>query len=116
MEEGIKGLLKDKGKGKWAGKKPIGEELRLKIITKTVKERPANGTLECAHDGQGDERQPHNRAAHLEGERAQAASHTHLQTIESIGAVGRRETANPGSRPHPARTAREKAPCWHDDP
>ena len=44
MEAGISGLLKDKGKGKRAGKKPISEELRLKIITKTVQERPANGT------------------------------------------------------------------------
>jgi hypothetical protein len=44
MEAGIKGLFKDKGKGKRAGKKPISEELRLKIITKTVQERPANAT------------------------------------------------------------------------
>src|SRR6516162_3408546 len=36
MEAGIKGLYKDKGKGKRAGKKPISEEIRLKIITKTV--------------------------------------------------------------------------------
>ena len=44
MEAGIKGLYKDKGKGKRAGKKPISEEIRLKIITKTVQERPANVT------------------------------------------------------------------------
>jgi transposase len=44
MEAGIKGLFKDKGKGKRAGKKPISEEIRLKIITKTVQERPANAT------------------------------------------------------------------------
>jgi hypothetical protein len=34
----------DKGKGKRAGEKPISEELRLKIITKTIQERPANAT------------------------------------------------------------------------
>jgi transposase len=44
MEAGIKGLFKDRGKGKRAGKKPISEEIRLKIITKTVQERPANAT------------------------------------------------------------------------
>ena len=42
MEAGIQGLLK--GKGKRAGKKPISEEVKLKIITKTAQERPANAT------------------------------------------------------------------------
>jgi transposase len=38
MEAGIKALFKDRGKGKRAGKKPISEEIRLKIITKSAKE------------------------------------------------------------------------------
>jgi transposase len=59
MEAGIKGLFKDRGKGKRAGKKPISEEIRLK-----------------------DGRQPHDCAADLEGTRAQTASHTHLQALE----------------------------------
>ena len=40
MEAGISGLLKDKGKGKRAGKKPISEELR--------KGRPMPRTGVCA--------------------------------------------------------------------
>jgi transposase len=44
MEGGVDRLLKDKGKGAKAGKKPLSDELRLAIVTKTAKEKPANAT------------------------------------------------------------------------
>jgi hypothetical protein len=37
-------LLKDKGKGEKAGKRPLAEAVRLKIVTKTAQEKPANAT------------------------------------------------------------------------
>jgi transposase len=42
VEAGVAGLLK--GRSKPPGKKPIAEEIKLKIVEKTVKERPANAT------------------------------------------------------------------------
>jgi transposase len=44
MEGGVERLLKDKGKGPRAGKKRIGDEVRLQIVTRTAKEKPANAT------------------------------------------------------------------------
>jgi transposase len=44
MEGGVERLLKDKGKGRGVGKKPISDELRLEIVTKTAKEKPKNAT------------------------------------------------------------------------
>jgi transposase len=44
MNGGVERLLKDKGKGPRAGKKPISPEVRLAIVTRTAKERPANAT------------------------------------------------------------------------
>jgi len=44
MAGGVERLLNDKGKGERAGKKPIGDEVRLAIVTKTAKEKPANAT------------------------------------------------------------------------
>ena len=44
MAGGIARLLKDKGKGERAGKKPITSDLRLAIVTKTAKEKPAHAT------------------------------------------------------------------------
>jgi transposase len=44
MEGGIERLRKDKGKGPKAGKPPISDEVRLKIVTMTAKEKPANAT------------------------------------------------------------------------
>jgi transposase len=44
MEGGVARLLKDKGKGPKAGKPPISAEVRLAIVTKTAKEKPANAT------------------------------------------------------------------------
>ncbi len=44
LEGGIERLRKDKGKGPRAGKPRIGDELRLKIVTMTAQEKPANAT------------------------------------------------------------------------
>jgi transposase len=44
MDGGVERLLKDKGKGPKAGKKPISDEKRLEIVTRTAKEKPANAT------------------------------------------------------------------------
>jgi len=44
LEGGIERLRKDKGKGPRAGKARISDEVRLKIVTMTAKEQPANAT------------------------------------------------------------------------
>jgi transposase len=44
LEGGIARLVKDRGKGPKSGKKPIAEEVRLKIVAKTSQEKPANAT------------------------------------------------------------------------
>lgn len=44
MEGGVARLLKDKGKGPKAGKRPLGDDVRLAIVTKTAKEKPTNAT------------------------------------------------------------------------
>src|ERR1700758_1971875 len=43
-EGGVERLLKDKGKGPDAGKKRISDEIRLQIVTRTAKEKPAHAT------------------------------------------------------------------------
>ena len=44
VEGGVARLLKDKGKGPRAGKKRIGDEVRLAIVRRTAQEKPANAT------------------------------------------------------------------------
>jgi transposase len=44
MEGGVERLLRDKGKGKRAGKTPISDAVRLAIVTKTAKEKPPHAT------------------------------------------------------------------------
>jgi transposase len=44
IEGGVERLLRDKGKGPRAGKKPISAEVRLAAVTKTAKEKPAHAT------------------------------------------------------------------------
>jgi hypothetical protein len=73
MEAGIKGLFKDKGKAS----EPARNQSVRSSGSRTGKAGQCHA-LECAHDGRGDERHAHHRAAHPEGERAQAASHTHI--------------------------------------
>jgi hypothetical protein len=94
MEAGIRGPLKGKGKGKRAG-----AQAQNHYQDRTGKADQCHA-LECAHDGQGDDRQPHHRPTHLEGERAQAASHAHLQALERFafrreGARYRRALSQP---------------------
>src|SRR5262252_10254394 len=42
IEAGVGGLVK--GRSKPPGKKPLSEEVRLAVVEKTMKERPANAT------------------------------------------------------------------------
>src|SRR5580704_16939750 len=44
LDGGVERLLKDRGKGPRAGKKPISAELRLAIVTRTAKEKPRHAT------------------------------------------------------------------------
>jgi transposase len=44
MDGGVERLLKDRGKGARAGKKPISAEVRLAIVTRTAKEKPKHAT------------------------------------------------------------------------
>jgi transposase len=44
IDGGVERLLRDKGKGARAGKKPISDEVRLAAVTKTAKEKPAHAT------------------------------------------------------------------------
>jgi hypothetical protein len=44
MDGGVERLLKDRGKGPRAGKKPISAEVRLAIVTRTAKEKPKHAT------------------------------------------------------------------------
>ena len=49
MDGGVERLLKDRGKGPRAGKKPISAEVRLAIVTRTAKEKPRHATHWSAH-------------------------------------------------------------------
>jgi transposase len=42
VEAGVPGLVK--GRSKPPGRKPIAEEIKLRVVEKTVKERPVNAT------------------------------------------------------------------------
>jgi transposase len=44
VDGGVERLLKDRGKGARAGKKPISAEVRLAIVTRTAKEKPKHAT------------------------------------------------------------------------
>jgi len=44
VDGGVERLLKDRGKGARAGKKPISAEVRLAIVTLTAKEKPKHAT------------------------------------------------------------------------
>jgi transposase len=44
LEGGMARLIKDRGKGPKSGKKPIAEAVRLAIVAKTAREKPANAT------------------------------------------------------------------------
>src|SRR4249920_2190184 len=83
MDGGVERLLKDRGKGARAGKKPISAEVRLAIVKRTAQEKPkARNALERTYVGRGDRCRPHDRATRLEGAWPQAASDTPIQAIE----------------------------------
>ena len=44
MDGGVERLLKDKGKGPRAGKRPVSQATRLTVVTRTAKEKPADAT------------------------------------------------------------------------
>src|SRR6202163_3313549 len=44
MDGGVERLLKDRGKGPRAGKKPISAEVRLAIVTRTAQQKPRHAT------------------------------------------------------------------------
>ena len=50
LEGGVERLRKDKGKGPKAGKPRISDAVRLRIVTMTAKEKPANATLGAPSD------------------------------------------------------------------
>jgi transposase len=79
VEAGVDGLVK--GRGKPPGKKPISTAIKLKIVEKTVKERPANATHWSVRT-MAEESQPHERATDLGRARAQAASGEELQDLQ----------------------------------
>jgi hypothetical protein len=86
MDGGVERLLKDRGKGPRAGKKPISAEVRLAIVTRTAKEKPRHATHWSAYVGRGDRRRPHDRATGLEGAWPQAPSvapHSSSPTIQN---------------------------------
>ena len=50
MDGGVERLLKDRGKGARAGKKPISAEVRLAIVKRTAQEKPKHATHWSALD------------------------------------------------------------------
>src|SRR5271165_3066744 len=79
VEAGVVGLVK--GRSKPPGKEPIADAVKLKIVEKTVKERPANAT----HWSVRMRHQPYQRAAHLEGTWAQTPPRSYLQGLQRSG-------------------------------
>ncbi len=52
VEAGVEGLIQ--GRSKPPGKKPIGAAIKLEVVAKTVKERPANATHWSVRRNYGD--------------------------------------------------------------
>ena len=83
MEGGVERLRKGKGKGPKAGKPRISDAVRLRIVTMTAKEKPANATHWSARMlakkvGVGHTTRP----ACVEGARPKASSHALVQALE----------------------------------
>ena len=137
MDGGVERLLKDKGKGPRAGKKPISAEVRLTIVTRTAKEKPKHAThwsarMMAAEIGVG-----HTTVQRdLEGAWPQAASDAPIQALErskirregrrhrralpqsarqGSRALRRREKPDSGARSHPTGPADKEGPCSDDD-
>src|ERR1700681_639911 len=78
-EAGVDGLIK--GRSKPPGRKPLSAAMKLKIVEKTVKERPANATHWSVRT-MAEESQRHERATDLRRARAQCASGQELQDLQ----------------------------------
>ena len=78
VDGGVERLLKDRGKGARAGKKPISAEVR----TRTAKEKPKHATHWSARMLAAETRRSHDRAARLEGTWPQATSVAPIQALQ----------------------------------
>ena len=133
--EGVDGLLRDKTRP--PGKKPLSDEVKRKVLTKTAQRDAAEcHALERPQHGESGRHQPHQRAAHLGRGRPEAAPGAPVQDLErpavrgeghrrrrplhepagqGSGAVRRREKPDPGARSHAAGPADEEGPRRNDD-
>ena len=81
LAKGIAGLRRDATRP--GRKPPLSAETIEQVVHKTLHEKPVAGDpLEHPQDGRSQRPQLHQRAAHLEGARAQAASDEDLQAVE----------------------------------
>src|SRR5271155_2700225 len=124
-EAGVEGLLRDKPRK--PGKAPIAADKAAQLVALTCTEPPHQAThLDRPGDGQGDGALGELGAAHLAGAQTAAAPAADLQAVARSplqgqahrhrrplprsagacrGALARREKPDPGTRPHPTRTA-----------
>src|SRR6266851_5690783 len=136
MAEGVDGLLHEATRP--AGKPPLTAEVIERVVEMTLAEPPGERTHWTGRVmAEGGRDQPPQRAADLGGTWPEAAPGANLQAVERsevcrqgagcgralyrsaracAGAVGRREVADPGARPHPAGIADEEGPLRDDDP
>ena len=135
MAEGVYGLLHDATRP--AGKTPLTPAIIERVVEMTLTEPPDEmHALDGPGDGESRRDQPSQRPTDLGGAWSEA-HRVDLQAVErsevcgqgpgcrrplrrsadhALGAVGRREVADPGARPHPARAADEERPLRDDDP
>ena len=136
MREGVAGLLHDKTRK--PGLPPLPSALVDRVVELTLGGAAGRGDpLDRPGDGGGERHLAALGAADLGGAWSAAAPGATLQAVAGPGlcrqiarrgralsrpagpqpgAVGRREIANPGARPHPARLADEEGPGRDDDP
>src|SRR5208337_606779 len=128
VAEGVEGLLRDKTRP--ARKKPLAAEVKLRVLTKTANEMPANATHWSVRT------MANERAAHLGRGGLEAAFDAQIQAVQrsevrrkghrrrrplhepagqGAGALRRREKPDPGARPHATGPAYEEGPCGHND-
>ena len=135
-EAGVGGLIK--GRSKPPGKKPLSEEVRLAVVEKTMKERPANAThwsvrtmaaaMGISHTSVQRIWREHGLKPHLVRGFKVSNDPDFVAKVKDVvglylesagrcaGAGGRREKPDPGARPHPARPAPQERPRRHHDP
>ena len=134
-EAGVEGLLRDKTRP--PGRTPVPTATVAQVLALTRASRPARRPIGPAGHGQGGRPVAAHRPAHLGSAPPAAASHPHLQTVQRSGlrregrgrrralhapagacrgAVDRRKIADPGARPHPARSADQARQVRDHDP